>query len=186
MVNGQKIMNVEKLQHRRAGFTLVELMIVVAIMGILAGIAFSLMRNWLPNMRLRGAARDVYSVMQRAKAEAIERGVNVAIAYNTVANTYTMFVDVNSNRLQDAGEISLLSSGPMPDGVAFDNRPAPPLPATEVKGADGIVDGVSFAGNAVAFTPRGLPVGTGTVALLATTGRQRTVTVSIAGRVRMQ
>ncbi len=179
-------MNVAKLQQRRAGFTLVELMIVVAIMGILAGIAYPLMLSWLPNMRLRGAARDVYSVMQRAKAEAIERGTNVAIAYNTAANTYIMFVDVNRNRLQDAGEISLLSS-PMPDGVAFDNRPAPPLPATEVKGADGIVDGVSFAGNVAAFTPRGLPVGTGTVALLAAaTGRQRTVTVTIAGRVRMQ
>lgn len=180
-------MNVAKLQQRRAGFTLVELMIVVAIIGILVGIAYPLMLSWLPNMRLRGAARDVYSVMQRAKAEAIERGMNVAIAYNTAANTYTLFVDVNRNRVQDAGEVSLLSSGPMPDGVAFDNRPAPPLPATEVKGADDIVDGVSFAGNVAAFTPRGLPVGTGTVALLAAaTGRQRTVTVTIAGRVRMQ
>lgn len=180
-------MSLAKLQQRGAGFTLVELMIVVAIMGILAGIAYPLMLSWLPNMRVRGAARDVYSVMQRAKAEAIERGGNVAIVFNTAANTYTMFVDANSNRLLDAGELPLLSSGPMPNGVAFDNRAAPPLPAIEVKGADDIVDGVSFASNAVAFTPRGLPVGTGTVALfVAATGRQRTVTVTIAGRVRMQ
>ncbi len=174
-------MNVAKLQQRRAGFTLVELMIVVAIMGILAGIAYPLMLSWLPNMRLRGAARDVYSVMQRAKAEAIERGVDVTVGFSTATDAYIMFLDtgegvggIAGNELLDGSEPALFRSGPLPDGVAFD-------PAT-----DG--DGVTFvAGNALVFTSRGLPVGTGTVAMwVPATGRQRTVTVNIAGRVRMQ
>lgn len=173
-------MSLVKLQQKRAGFTLVELMIVVAIMGILAGIAYPLMLSWLPNMRLRGAARDVYSVMQRAKAEAIERGVDVTVGFSTATDAYIMFLDtgegvggIAGNGVLDGSEPALFRSGPLPDGVAFD-------PATGG-------DGVTFAGNALVFTSRGLPAGTGTVAVwVPATGRQRTVTVTIAGRVRMQ
>lgn len=175
-------MSLAKLQQRRAGFTLVELMIVVAIMGILAGIAYPLMLSWLPNMRLRGAARDVYSVMQRAKAEAIERGVDVTVGFSTATDAYIMFLDngvgvggIAGNDVQDGSEPALFRSGPLPDGVAFDPDPA--------FGGDG----VTFAGNALVFTSRGLPGGTGTVAVwVPATGRQRTVTVNIVGRVRMQ
>jgi type II secretory pathway pseudopilin PulG len=165
-------------------------MIVVAIMGILAGIAYPLMLSWLPNMRLRGTARDVYSVMQRARAEAIERGVNVTVGFSTATDAYILFLDngagINAgNDVLDADESALLRSGPLPDGVAFDDRPAPPAPLTATKGTDGIVDGVSFSSNALVFTPRGLPASIGTVALwVPTTGTKRTVTVSIAGRVK--
>lgn len=178
-------MNVANVHQSRAGFTVVELLIVIAIMGILAGVAFPMMLNWLPNMRLRGAARDVYSVMQRARAEAIERGVNVTVGFNTATDAYILFLDNGAgggnadNDVLDGSEPALLRSGPLPNGVAFDPDPAVV--------ADG--DGVSFGGNALVFTPRGLPagIGNGTVALwVPATGRQRSVTVSIAGRVRMQ
>lgn len=185
-------MNVAKVHQSRAGFTLVELMIVIAIMAILAGIAYPLMLSWLPNMRLRGAARDVYSVMQRARAEAIERGVDVTVGFSTATDAYILFLDNGAggntgNDVLDADEPALLRSGPLPEGVAFDDRAAPPAPLTAIKGIDGVVDGISFASNALVFTPRGLPDGVGTVALwVPATGRQRTVAVSIAGRVRMQ
>ena len=62
-------------KKRQKGFTLVEVMIVVAIIGILAAIAVPSFLSWLPNMRLKAAARDLYSNMQKAKMEAIKSNI---------------------------------------------------------------------------------------------------------------
>jgi len=74
----------------RAGFTLVELMIIVSILGVLALITIPSYTSWMPSYQLKGAARDIYSNLQMAKLEAIKRNSDCTVTINTGANTYNV------------------------------------------------------------------------------------------------
>ena len=172
----------------KKGFTLVEVMVVVAILGIIAAIGTTGLLHSLPTMRLKSAARDIFSASMQAKAEAVRRGENVTILFDTANNTWLMFLDSDNDEVVDAGETVLLAATPLPPRVSFD-------PGLVVNG-NLHADGVSFANNALVFSPRGIPTGAGgglgggTVGLRAvdssgSTVRQRTVVVSTAGRVNM-
>ena len=57
----------------KKGFTLVEVMVVVAILGIIAAIGTTGVIRSLPTMRLKSAARDIFSASMQAKAEALQK-----------------------------------------------------------------------------------------------------------------
>jgi len=59
------------------GFTLVELLITVAVMMILGAMAILYTPNMLASYRVRGAARLIYSDMQMARLKAIKEGGDV-------------------------------------------------------------------------------------------------------------
>ena len=75
---------------QQQGFTLAEVIMVLAIIGILAAIAIPNFLSWLPNMRLKAAARDLYSSMQKARAEAIKTNRDWAIVFDTANNRYVL------------------------------------------------------------------------------------------------
>jgi prepilin-type N-terminal cleavage/methylation domain-containing protein len=70
------------------GFTLIEVLVTIIIMAILAGLAIPGFSRWLPNYRLKGAARDLYSNLQIAKAGAIRDRAKWAVLFDAAQRTY--------------------------------------------------------------------------------------------------
>jgi len=82
-------MNRSRYSKNVSGFTLTEMIMVMIIIGILAGIAIPSFFTWMPNYQLRRAARDLYSSMQRSKMEAIKGNQPVVFSFSPApGNTY--------------------------------------------------------------------------------------------------
>lgn len=61
-----------RLYHRKSGFTLLELVVSIAILSILAGIAVPNYISYLPKARLKGAANTVLVDLMAARMKAIK------------------------------------------------------------------------------------------------------------------
>jgi type IV fimbrial biogenesis protein FimT len=65
--------------RRAAGYTLVELMFTIAILGIILAIALPTFSDYFEKNRLRGAADDTISFLAQARAEAVKRDRDVNV-----------------------------------------------------------------------------------------------------------
>lgn len=65
---------------RGRGFTIIEMLMVVAILGIFAGLAAPSMADLLASTAVKGAATDLYSSLIIARSEAIKRRANATVA----------------------------------------------------------------------------------------------------------
>lgn len=66
------------------GFTLVELMVTVAIMGILLAMAIPTYSTWMQNTRVRNTAEGIVEGLNKAKNEAVRR--NALVRFTLVDN----------------------------------------------------------------------------------------------------
>ena len=80
------------------GFSLMELVVVIAITGIIATIAIPLGLSMRERYKLRESASDVLSAMKRAQTEAVKRGVRSKVFINATNGVWacTVFIDDGS------------------------------------------------------------------------------------------
>lgn len=156
---------------KHSGFSMIELMTTIAIIGILSGIAIPSLINLAPNYRLKAAVRELYSDMQNARIEAIKTNFNATILFQPgtyspagQVGNYRISIDSNGNGSYDAGETIQKS---MPKNVSLIST--------------------SFDGNTAGFTPRGisLEVISPNVQLQNNQSRYYKITLSPAGALRI-
>lgn len=67
------------MHHITRGFTLIELMVTLAVAAILLGIAIPSYQNFTVNSRMASQANDLITALNLARSEAVKRGANVTI-----------------------------------------------------------------------------------------------------------
>lgn len=80
--------NSTKKYLNASGFTASELLVVCAILAILAAIAIPAFSMWMPQFRLKQAARDLYSTMQSMKMTAVKNNQSTSVAFSTSPHQY--------------------------------------------------------------------------------------------------
>lgn len=70
------------VSYRISGVTLVELLMAIAIMGILSAIAIPSFQNWVVNTRIRTTAEAITNGLQLARSEAVRRNSIVKFTLN--------------------------------------------------------------------------------------------------------
>ncbi|MFZ3156393.1 MAG: GspH/FimT family pseudopilin [Smithella sp.] len=72
------------------GFSLIEILIVIAIMAILLSIAAPNFNAWRQNRNLNEAVGALMGDLNFARQSAITQNVNYKVTFNNTANTYTV------------------------------------------------------------------------------------------------
>lgn len=64
-------------RHNPKGFTLIELMIGLGLVGLLTLLAVPAFQHWVQNSQIRNGAEGIMNGMQIARAEAVRRNANI-------------------------------------------------------------------------------------------------------------
>ena len=91
------------LRTTKSGFTLIEMMIVIAVFTIMAGIAIPSFMSLLPGMRLNGAARQVMGDLMAARMKAVKLNQRTKVFFDS-SSQYRICDDEDNNGTVASGE----------------------------------------------------------------------------------
>lgn len=113
----------QPVTRRIRGFTLIELVVTMAVAAILVAVAVPNMRTFIQNGRLNTQTNDLIGDLSLSRSEAIKRRSNVGLCKSTNGTTCAgggnwrdgraVFVDIDNDAIWDPGETILRFREPL-------------------------------------------------------------------------
>lgn len=100
----------------RGGFTLLEVLVVMLIVGIMAALGMPALQEMIHRSRMEGTARDLAVLVQRARLESIQQGVPTVLLIDTTNHRVRTWVDNDADAELDIGERVLVEQ-PLPGTI---------------------------------------------------------------------
>lgn len=114
------------MNKKRHGFTLVEMMVTIAILGILLAIAIPSYQRFVLDTRMTTQANEFLTMLHFTRSEAVKRNTRVTICKSSDGATCTMtgdwrqgwivFVDAPANGTLDGADVVLRVHGALEGG----------------------------------------------------------------------
>lgn len=172
------------------GFTLIELTVAVAVLGVLVALALPSMSDLLDRHRLIGASEAVYAQLQSARSEAIKQATPVRISFDSTNQCLGFRMDTTSDcncsvALGEADACSILADGTnsVLKLTSMSDHPSITLALADNSGTAPNsfsidLDGVRGTSNVTSEISR-------TIRLTSPRGREMNIFVNPLGRVRL-
>lgn len=81
----------DDVQARDSGFTLVEVMVTLALLGLMSAIAIGGWRSWAVASEHAGTAREIQSLLRRAQQRAVTEGRATCVQFDATASSWTLY-----------------------------------------------------------------------------------------------
>jgi type IV fimbrial biogenesis protein FimT len=157
----------------KKGFTLVELLVALAIAGVLTGLALPSLKQWIEGIKVKQVARQIVTDLQLAKTRAVSEGIQYKVYFNTAAAKYYI----------QKGDLSSGSTTWTTVGTVRElSNAANPYYARDVALSNNFP---SSCPDCVIFSPTGSASPAGKVTC-SSSGNSRHVYVILSGRIRVE
>lgn len=87
-----------------AGYSLIELIVVVAIIGIMVSVAVTNLARKSPNQHSENAQWQIAGDLRLARQQALSQNTDVQVTFDNAADSYAIWIDSDRDGVEDTGE----------------------------------------------------------------------------------